>query len=394
MGAAGVVAEYDPFHQGHAYHLSETRRRLGEDVPVVCVMSGSWKQRGDCALADKWTRTALALRGGADLVLELPLPWAVSSAEGFARGAVAVLKATGVVDVLSFGSESGDGAALRELAAALESEEYREALRTELDQGNSFPAARQRAAESCLGKAARLLERPNDSLAVEYLRADGGELSFLAVPRRGVDHDSSTAAGGFASASYLRERARAGEWEEFSRWTPPETAETLQRAGVADMRYVERAFLARLRSMTEADFAALPDSGGDEGLPERLVRAARRAALLEEFYALAKTKRYTLSRVRRLALWAFLGMTADDRPMGGPAYLRVLGADRRGRALLKKMKQTATLPILTKPAHIRKMGERAEKLFDLERRATDLYGLCFEEPRSGGLDLLTGPIIL
>ena len=107
MNAVGIVAEYDPFHRGHAYHIAETRRLLGKDRPVVCVMSGSWVQRGECALTDKWTRTALALNGGADLVLELPLPWAISSAEGFARGAVTVLKATGVVEFISFGSESG-----------------------------------------------------------------------------------------------------------------------------------------------------------------------------------------------------------------------------------------------------------------------------------------------
>ena len=108
MRAVGIVAEYNPFHKGHAYHIAETRQLLGSDRPIICAMSGNWVQRGECALTDKWTRAALALKGGADLVLELPLPWAISSAEGFARGAVAVLRAAGVVDTLSFGSESGD----------------------------------------------------------------------------------------------------------------------------------------------------------------------------------------------------------------------------------------------------------------------------------------------
>ncbi len=173
MRAVGIVAEYDPFHLGHCYHIAETRRLLGEDIPMVCVMSGSWRQRGECALADKWTRAELALKGGADLVLELPIIWAISSAEGFARGAVALLKATGIVDALSFGSESGEGEALKALALTLESEEYRTALRAELDKGISFAEAREKAAVKCMGKTAHLLRGANDSLGVEYLRWAG-----------------------------------------------------------------------------------------------------------------------------------------------------------------------------------------------------------------------------
>lgn len=393
MKAVGIVAEYDPFHLGHAYHIAETRRLLGEDAAAVCVMSGSWKQRGDCALADKWTRARLALRGGADLVLELPLCWAISSAEGFSRGAAAVLKAAGVVDALSFGSESGSAAALRSAADCLETGEYRKALRAELDKGMAFAQARQRAAEKCLGKAAQVLKGPNDSLGVEYLRAAGKDIDFIAVPRKGVDHDSYSPAEGLASASLVRELARQGDWEGVARWTPAGTAETLQKAGVADMRYVERAFLARLRSMTAGDFAALPDSGAAEGLPERLARAAGKAGSLEDFYAQAKTKRYAHARIRRLALWAFLGLTAADRGEG-PAYLRVLGFNSRGRELLHEMGQKAALPILTKPAHVKDLGDEARRQFALECKATDLYGLCFETPRPCGADLTTGPVIL
>lgn len=400
MKAVGIVAEYNPFHRGHAWQIAETRRRLGEDRPIVCVMSGNWVQRGECALTDKWIRAGMALRGGADLVapnggadlvLELPLPWAISSAEGFARGGVAVLKATGVVDTLSFGSESGDLEGLRQIAGILEGEEYRDALRAELDKGISFAEARQRAAAHLMGKGARLLAGPNDSLGVEYLRAAGESLQGVAIPRQGAGHDSRETGVGFASASCLRERLVRGE--DVSLWMEGEDIARLQRTGMASMVRVERAMLARLRAMTEADFAALPDSGAAEGLPARLVKAAGKAGTLEEFYALAKTKRYAHARIRRLALWAFLGLTEADRPEG-PAYLRVLGTNRRGRALLKEMKTAARLPVLTKPAHIKGLGEEANRLFEVERRGTDLYGLCFEEIRPGGLDLTVGPVIL
>jgi len=393
MNAVGIVAEYNPFHAGHAYHMAETRRLLGEDRPIVCAMSGSWVQRGECALTDKWTRAALALRGGADLVLELPLPWAISSAEGFARGA-AVLKATGVVDTLSFGSESGDLEGLRQVARGLEGEAYQAALREELGKGLSFADARQRAALRAIGRQAETLRGANDNLAVEYLRAAGEDLDAVAVVRKGADHDSGAPGEGFASASLVRELARRGDWEGVARWTPAGTAETLQKAGVANMKYVERAFLARLRSMTAGDFAALPDSDGAGGLPERLVRAARRAGSMEEFYAMAKTKRYAHARLRRLALWAFLGLTVADRPAGGPACLRVLGMNGRGQALLHEMGRKAALPVLTKPAHVRKLGEEAQRQFALECKATDLYSLCFDSIRPCGMDYTTGPVIL
>lgn len=392
MRAVGIVAEYNPFHTGHAWHIAETRRILGEDRPVVCVMSGSWVQRGECALTDKWTRAALALRGGADLVLELPLPWAVSSAEGFAHGAVSLLKAAGVVDTLSFGSESGQLEALSQVAGGLEGEPYQKALREELDKGYSFADARQRAALKTVGKQAECLRGANDNLAVEYLRAAGDDLNAVAVLRKGVSHDSHTPTEGFASASLVRELARSGEWAGVERWTPAGTAEVLQQAGIADMKYVERAILSRLRAMTAADFAALPDGGAGEGLPDRLVRAAKNASVLEEFYALAKTRRYAHARIRRLALWAFLGLTAAHRPQA-PAYLRVLGMNGRGQALLREMKTRAALPILTKSAHVKKLGPEARQLFALECKATDLYGLCFPEVKPGGLDLTTSPVV-
>lgn len=384
MKAVGIVAEYNPFHAGHAYHIAETRRLLGEEKPVVCVMSGHWVQRGECAITDKWTRAEMALRGGADLVLELPLPWAISSAEGFAQGAVTVLKATGVVDTISFGSESGELSVLRGLAGALESDVYRNALRAELDKGRSFAEARQKAAINCLGNEAEVLRGPNDSLGVEYLRAAGKDLDAVAILRKGVFHDSHLTVDGFASASRLRALARRGEG----------IPEALREADITRMDHIERAMLARLRQMDGGDFAALPDSGAGEGLPERLVRAAGKAGTLKEFYDLAKTRRYAHARIRRLALWAFLGLTAADRPSGGPACLRVLGMNGRGRALLKEMKERASLPVLTKPAHIRGLGGAARRLFDLECRGTDLYGLCFDEIRPAGMEYTTGPVIL
>ena len=383
METAGIVAEYNPFHRGHAWHIAETRRRLGGDAPVVCVMSGHWVQRGECALADKWLRAALALDRGADLVVELPTPWAMASAESFARGAVSLLAATGVVDVLSFGSETGELAPLEAAAAALDAPEYPEKLRAALGRGLSFPAARQEAA------GAACLSAPNNNLGVEYLRslrALGSTIRPLTVPRQGAGHDGP-AAGGFASASELRRLLRAGRGEEAAPYlTAPWSGE------LADMQHIERAVLARLRTMGEGDWAALPDGGGAEGLPSRLAKAAREAVSLEDFYTRAKTRRYTHARLRRLALAAFLGLRAAERP-AAPPYVRVLGLGGRGRALLRRMKDTCPLPVIVKPAQARELDGPARTLFQAEARYTDLYGLCFPAPRPCGAEWIHSPVV-
>lgn len=383
METAGIVAEYNPFHRGHAWHIAETRRRLGGDAPVVCVMSGHWVQRGECALADKWLRAALALDRGADLVVELPTPWAMASAESFARGAVSLLAATGVVDVLSFGSETGELAPLEEAAAALDAPDYPERLRAALGRGLSFPAARQEAA------GAACLSAPNNNLGVEYLRslrALGSTIRPLTVPRQGAGHDGP-AAGGYASASELRRLLRAGRGEEAAPYlTAPWSGE------LADMQHIERAVLSRLRTMGEGDWAALPDGGGAEGLPSRLAKAAREAVSLEDFYTRAKTRRYTHARLRRLALAAFLGLRAAERP-AAPPYVRVLGLGGRGRALLRRMKDTCPLPVIVKPAQARELDGPARTLFESEARYTDLYGLCFPAPRPCGAEWIHSPVV-
>lgn len=387
MKTIGIVAEYNPFHAGHAWHIQESRRLFSEETAVVAVMSGNWVQRGECAVTDKWTRAGMALAGGADLVLELPTVWATASAEGFARGAVSILAATGVVDVLSFGSERGEIAPLRELARFLNSPDFSSALRRELEPKKSFAQSRRQAAERVLGpEAAALLDFPNNNLGVEYLRFLPPEMEAVTVPRRGSGHDSGTEDDGFPSASLLRRRLRAGEV------TGDFPCQSLPWAGeAADMKWVERAVLARLRSMTRSEGEALPDGG--DGLAARLLSAAREAASLEELYSLTKTRTYVHARVRRLTLCAFLGLRREDVPPA-PPYIRVLGFNSRGRELLKKMNRTAALPFFVKPAHSRRLSPQAQALFALEGRFTDLFALCFPTPRPCGLEWTTNPVIL
>lgn len=372
MVAAGVIAEYNPFHAGHALHIRETRRLLG-DCAVIAVMSGHFVQRGDCAVFDKWTRARAALEGGADLVLELPTVWAAASAESFARGAAELLAATGVVTHLSFGSECGDVGKLQQVAACLDSEAYRAGLRRFLDEGMPFAACRQAAARGMLGRdLSDLLSQPNNNLGVEYIRALNALNSGIrpvTVLRAGAGHDGGDHPE-YPSASCLREKILRGE---------------LSADNPAGLNYGERGALARLRAMDEEDFAALPDCG--EGLSHRIFRAVRQGRTLEEVYSLAKTKRYAHARIRRAALWGALGLRACDRP-AHPPYLRVLGANGRGREVLREMKGEAAAPVITKPAH-----GKGIPLLELEARCTDFYQLCRREPGPCGLEWTTDPVM-
>lgn len=385
MKTIGIVAEYNPFHTGHAWHIRETRRLFPEETAVVAVMSGNWVQRGECAITDKWSRAESALTGGADLVLELPAVWSTASAEGFARGAVSILAATGVVDVLSFGSECGNIAPLREVARCLNSPDFPAALRRELKPKMSFAHCRRQAVVRLLGpERAALLDFPNNSLGVEYLRFLPPNMEAVTIPRRGAGHDGETAEE-FASASLLRRWIRAGEVTSASPFL------SLPWKGeAADMRYLERALIARLRSMTLAEAEALPDSG--DGLAARLLYAARQTANLDELYALTKTRTYTHARVRRLALYALLGLRRENIP-AAPPYIRVLGFNRRGQALLRKMNQKSSLPFFVKPAHVRRLSPEAQTLFAQEERFTDLFALCFPSPRPGGLEWTSNPVV-
>lgn len=397
----GIVAEFDPFHAGHRWLIQQARQRLPEHG-VICVMSGHFTQRGTASSLDKHARAEMALKGGADLVLELPVLWSSASAEHFARGGVQCLLDTGMVDHLAFGSEDGTLDRLAPVAEALDSPQFQSLLKDGLRQGLSFATARQRAAEALLGERADCLSLPNNNLAVEYLRALNHwrmpGITPLTFRRQGAAHDSGEADSPMVSASLLRRWMAGGDWERLKAALPPESWERAAERirwgeGPALLERCGTAVLARLRAMDEEAFRALPD--WEPGLENRLRRAALEAVTLEEFYDKAKTRRYPEARIRRMALWALLDLKESDRPDCVP-YLRVLGCNERGRGILKEMKGRARRPVLTKPGQVRQLAPECQRVFRLECRATDLWRLCLPEGgnRRGAQEWLTGPVIL
>lgn len=398
MDFIGVVCEYNPFHNGHAYHLRESAR-LTDGQGVVCVMSGDFVQRGEAALYAKYARAEAAVRGGADVVFELPLPWALASAEGFARGAVGLLAAIGAT-TLSFGTESEDLGILDTLARRLIEPQTVELIRAKMadEPELSFAAARQRVLEQLCGEGARALETPNNILAVEYLKTIcEQELSIkpLAVRRLGSAHDGA-GEGNTRSASEIRSLLSRGESAD--RFMSASSRAVFERdmaqgRGIPSRTALETAILARLRMLRPADFAALPDASG--GLGERLCRAAAEEPTLDAVFAAVKNKRLAMSRVRRACYCAALGVRSGMAD-GIPPYARLLAANARGREMLAELRESSEIPIVTKPASVRELGERSETVFSLGAAAHDLYVLGYRaaEERRGGADWRTGPRIV
>ena len=371
MKTVGIICEYNPFHLGHQKQIDHVRAQFGPDAVIVCLMSGNFVQRGMPAIFDKSLRAQAAIDCGADLVLELPTTYALSSAEGFAAGGVKILSP--FCDYLCFGSETGDADALTETARALLSSEFSPALRSELELGCSFPVARQRALAQ-IGCNASLLEKPNDILAVEYCKAilaQGSSMKPLPIRREGGYHDTQADAEN-PSATALRQLI--GQNAPWDAYIPTPAQKVFCDAPAHTLAAGERALLARLRTMADADFEALPY--GSEGLWRKLMHACRECATLEEILTATKSKRYTRSRLDRMVMCAYLGITEELMNTPVP-YVRVLGARATGIPALKKARETGLFP------HIgEKTGHDYEKK---EQRWDDLYGLfCRNTPSASG----------
>ena len=371
----GLICEFNPFHNGHRYLL----RQIPSDSPVVAVMSGAFVQRGEPAVLDKHTRARCALMNGVDLVLELPSVWACSGAESFAAGGVAVLNALHCVDRLIYGSEHPDGALQRTVAAALDSPAFSARLTPELARGISFAAARENAVRALYGeRAAELLRSPNDTLGIEYQKAllrTQSTIQPIPIARIGAAHDSTQSESDIASASLIR--AQMQENRLNPALIPPELVPILTRAlarqgGCPDMERLARTALAGLRLSDPSVLSDLPDLS--EGLEHRLYAAAQRADSIASLCTECKSKRYSLARIRRIVAYFLLGRSVSDSALSIP-YIRVLGLTDRGRKVLRIMQQNAALPIITRPAEIRSLGENARRVFELECAATELRAL-------------------
>ena len=364
----GIVCEYNPFHRGHKKQIEVIREKFGAETGIICAMSGNYVQRGHPAIFDKNLRAEAALRCGADLVLELPVTTALSSAEGFASGSVAVLSK--LCGGLCFGAETANSDLLQTTAQALLSEEFPPLLRRELDKGRSFPAARQAALEA-MGLSGKLLESPNNILAVEYCKAiirQASPMKPLPIFRAGSYHAEEA---DFENPSATSLRLRLQKGLDVSAYLPEAAGQVFAGASIHTLEAGQRAILGKLRTMSEAEFEALPF--GTEGLWRKLMRESRSQATLEDIASAVKSKRYTRSRIDRMILCAYLGITAEMMNTDIP-YVRVLGFSNRGREILNSAKKSGFFVNAGQPV--------IHPLWELEQKWDDLYGL-FQEGTPG-----------
>ena len=361
MKIVGIICEYNPFHLGHKKQIDWIKACFGGDCAVVCLMSGNFVQRGYPAIFDKSHRAKAAILSGADLVLELPVTCALSSAEGFARGGVEILGK--FCDYLCFGCETGSENILMDTAKALLSEEFKPLLHGQLDKGLSFPAARAAALEE-LGLDAEILRRPNDILAVEYCKAilsTGTAMMPLPMIRQGSYHAEAPDPENPSATAVRKLIGETGDWQTY---VPEVTRPIFEKASGHCLKAGERAVLMKLRTMTDGEFEALPY--GSEGLWRKFMHACRKEATLEAITAATKSKRYTATRIDRMLMCAFLGITVEMLAQPAP-YVRTLALNDTGRSVLKQIRQL--MPCIN-------AGEVQDSPYWLlEKRCADLYSL-------------------
>lgn len=402
----GIIAEYNPFHNGHSYHIQNTKVLTGADF-VVAVMTGNFTQRGNTSVVDKWEKTKMALNGGADLVIELPTIYSISSAENFANGAIKILNTLGIVDSISFGMEADDISTLNNISNVLymEPPEYKAILEHELSKGSSFPKARENALMMYLNdikRYANVLKGSNNILAIEYLKAlkkQKSNLVPIGVKREKVYYNSTKIIDEYASATGIRNLLLHNQLEEVRKVVPAKTYNLLlnnirQGTYVLDITTYNNEIIYKLRSMSVKEIANLPDVS--EGLEYLIKDASNKTNNLIELINKVKSKRYTQTRVQRILLYALLGITKKDMEISKKMtpYIRVLGCSENGKMLLSQINSKAKVITSFKKFEKSNKNRKIKRILEIDKKATDIYTLGYKKESKAGLDYTKGLILM
>jgi len=380
MKATGVVVEYNPFHNGHKFHL-EMARKYGEGDIVIAVMSGDFLQRGEPAIINKWKRTEMVLANGVDIVVELPAYYSTQSAEIFAKGSVEILGGLGVEDIV-FGSESGDIDKLEKIAALEEDEVFQNKLREHLDKGNSYPTAFSRSLEEITGEKGYF--SPNDILGTEYVRSikkAGLRVNPIAIKREGTGYHSHDVEGKIASATAIRKMLAHGD--EGMREVMPEASYAIL---TKEHKMGRSAFLKEYYPIIRHEIILHRDMLGEiqdveVGFENKLYSAAVRYDKFEEFYSEIMSKRYTNARLQRILVHIILGLTVKitKKAKEKVPYIRILGFNEEGNRYLKSIKKGQEIHTFTTLKNVtKKLDEDAKMLLDFNERASKVYGIIKE----------------
>ena len=373
MPIAGIIAEFNPLHNGHKYLIEKAKN---DGNYVICIISGNFVQRGDVAIISKEQRTKSALLCGADLVLELPVPWSMSTAQNFALGGVSQLSAFNI-DSLYFGSECGNAELLIKTSDILLSSEYNAKLKEKIKTNKSFATIRQEILAEYSDDLSKILDNPNDSLAVEYICAAkklGLNITFNAVKRVGAGHNDLTDNDSFCSSTMLREKLKQNDINNIENLVPEEAYNILINAPHADIKRLDTAIISRLKMLSSADIETVPDIS--EGLGSLLLNSVKESYTYSELCDKIKSKRYTMARIRRIVLSAFLGIDKKYF-LTEPPYVRVLGFNENGSKLIPKVRKK---PIITKVSQLNSLSNEERMLFETENKISEIYALSLDAP--------------
>ncbi len=389
MKAVGIVAEYNPFHNGHLHHLQTTKNLT--NLPVIAVMSGSFMQRGEPAFLNKWQRARLATENGVDLVVELPAAFSLRSAEFFATGAVKILEATGCVTYLSCGAENPTTNFV-ELAKIIKGSEFNNALQKFLTEGLPYASAYEKALQNLAGF--QNLNTPNDILALEYAKAlQSTSITPIFIQREQANYNEEKISGSIASASAIRKACLQKEAGTVKQAVPLNVWHALENHCAPNEKLLWNLLSYRLRLLTASEIAEQCQC--TEGL-ENLLKQAANCTSLDEAVALCTKKRYPKARIRRLFMQLLLGKERSYLEQAEPTYIRVLAFSDVGRQLLKEMKETCTIPIITKLGKYPANGqsEAFAQQIKLDLTASDVLSLLQNPPSAIGSDYLNSPYYL
>lgn len=403
MKVAAIISEYNPFHNGHKYQIDKVRELIGEDTAIIAIMSGNFTQRGELAITDKTIRAKAACLCGVNLVLELPFPFSMSSAEFFAASGVRIANSLGIVDYLVFGSESGDIDEIANIADIISSEEFLLTVDT-LNSSDSFkdkgyPEICEEAVKRIYGKSIpKSFFSPNNILAIEYVKAlkkEKSTISPITIKRVGAGYNDSLTEGTvFQSASAIRDEFYQNEFSALD--FVPENAKdiflTAERDGKlpADQSKLDSAVIASFRLSSPTAFDDFHDAKG--GLYNRLCEKCAKVSSISSLTSKTETKKYTKARIRR-AIWnSYFGVTSSDvRSL--PKYTQVLAMDDVGRSLLKQIKKITELAVITKPSSYTEFDEDVIRQAELSHRADSVYGLSLKVPNFGTFPLTFTPYV-
>lgn len=403
MKITGIITEYNPFHNGHLFHLNSIKNQLESDA-VVCVMSGNFVQRGLPAVLDKWSRAKMALLNGVDLVIELPSVYAVSSAEFFSFGAVSILNSTGVIDNICFGSESGNINTLNSIAHILvnESSEFKEQLRANLKEGLSFPKAREKALYDLLKNDKNAediisyITSPNNILGIEYcksLKVINSSIKPCTIKRTGSGYNDVKALTSLASATSIRNLIKEDGYEKCISLMPEASYNVLEQSLSAGIQIpdVEDMFkYIKYKLLSDSSLISrIPDIS--EGLDYKILNEIRKATSYNELLFYIKSKRYTLTRVSRILCQIYLGFENYDimsLRKTSPKYIRVLGFNETGQKILKMIKEKSNCTLITKMPK-----NDIDPMLQIDINSTNLYSLLTNSIKYGS-DYLKKPVIV